>query len=263
MEYACDVAPSEQKIVNNSRSKLSSQQPATGIRSSFVLLQRPRTQETRSVNTEFSNRMFKQDYSECPTTEDKSLWRPYCDQALDSSYANREKNNKWRGHIAADLNPYICVYEDCDKPNGMYATTDEWKRHISNRHRVPRWYCVACWPESVDPTGFEFAIEEEWHDHSVTEHDEENDEVDLPDMAEASRRRAVPPVSCLLCFECTPLLQSETDGNIAKHLHSFALQTLPWETIGSDDDTKTYVDSELKKTVPLDGNDELGDEKVN
>lgn len=71
----------------------------------------------------------------------------------------------------------------------------------------------------------------------------------------------VPSVSCPLCVRGTPLLQPETDSHIAKHLHSFTLQTLSWGNIGPDDDAQIYVDSDIKKTAPLDGNDELADEK--
>lgn len=164
------------------------------------------------------------------------------------------------GHVSGDLSPYVCVYADCDKPDDMYITTDEWKKHLKDCHRVSRWICDTCWLESDNPTESEFDLEEEWLDHMVAAHNGEYDESDIPDLAEASRRTVIPPVSCPLCYGNTPLLHPETDKHIAEHLHSFALQALPWETIGPDDDTRASVGSNVGKTTPLDDSDELDKE---
>lgn len=77
------------------RSVLSSQ-PATGIAASFVMPQRPREQETRSVGTKVSQGVLKQDYPKCPVAEGKTFWCPCCAQLLDSSYSDPKKNRRWR-----------------------------------------------------------------------------------------------------------------------------------------------------------------------
>ncbi|KAL7912200.1 hypothetical protein GGI35DRAFT_492155 [Trichoderma velutinum] len=259
IEY--NVAPPEQRVID-SRSEVSSKQTATEI-GSFVLPPGPRTKGTRSISTKFSQGVLKQDYPKCPTTEDKKFWCPYCAQVLDSSYADQKKNKKWRGHVAEDLCPYVCVYTDCSKPDGMYVTTDEWKKHLKSYHKVSRWICDTCWFESNNPVEFEFELEEGWHDHMMTEHGGEYDDSDLPDLKEASRRTVLPPVACPLCFGNSPLLHPETDNHIAEHLHSFALQALPWESIGPDDDTRASVGSMVRKSISSNGSDELSDEEGN
>ncbi|RMJ12127.1 hypothetical protein CDV36_008220 [Fusarium kuroshium] len=130
-----------------------------------------------------------------------------------------------------DLSPYVCVYGDCDSPLSMYVTTAEWKKHIKDKHSRARWICDPCWLSSDRPEEFEFDTEEEWHTHTLAEHEDEIDESDLPDLAELSQRTRVPPVACPLCHEDGSLRNPETDDHLAEHLHHFALQALPWESI--------------------------------
>ncbi|UKZ53535.1 hypothetical protein TrVGV298_007327 [Trichoderma virens] len=104
-------------------------------------------------------------------------------QRIDKRFNERSHS----GHVAEDLSPYVCIYADCDKPDDMYISTDEWRKHLKDYHRVPRWICDTCWFESDNPIEFEFGLEEEWYDHMRTEHSGEYDDDDLPELVEASR----------------------------------------------------------------------------
>ncbi|KAK7946098.1 uncharacterized protein PG986_010419 [Apiospora aurea] len=241
-----------------------SSQPATGI-GSFVMPKRPPTQGTRSVSTKFSRGAMKQDYPKCPSSEGSTVWCPFCAQPLDASYSDRKKDKRWRGHVAEDLSPYVCIYEDCQTPDTMYLSTDQWRAHLESSHSAPRWICDTCWLESDDPAEFEFDTEGDWADHIVTEHDGEFEEGDLGDLIEASRRSILPPVSCPLCHGDSPPLHPGTDGHISEHLHSFALQALPWETTGLDDDTRASLGSAIRShsyPVSDDESDASGREKT-
>ncbi|KAK7916875.1 guanyl-nucleotide exchange factor [Apiospora marii] len=219
------------------RTMLSSQ-PATDI-GSIVMPRRPTTQGARTVSTKFSRGALKQDYPKCPCPEGKSFWCPFCAQPLDASYSNRKKDKRWRGHVAEDLSPYVCVYEDCDSPDAMYLSTDQWKAHLAKSHSASRWICDSCWLDSDNPSEFEFDAEKAWSDHLAAEHEGEYEEEDLEDFAEASCRSVIPPVSCPLCHGNAPSSKPDADEHIAEHLHSFALQALPWETVGTDEDEIT------------------------
>ncbi|KAJ4124471.1 hypothetical protein NW754_000166 [Fusarium falciforme] len=159
-----------------------------------------------------------------------------------------ELSNSFSGHVVEDLSPYVCVYEDCDSPDAMYVTTLEWKKHIRERHSRAQWICDPCWLNSESPEEFEFDTEEEWHTHTLTEHKDEVEEDDLPDLAELSQRTGVPPIACPLCYEDASLRNPETDKHLAEHLHSFALQALPWEVTGFDDETQVSMGSVLRKS---------------
>ncbi|KAK8103236.1 hypothetical protein PG984_016382 [Apiospora sp. TS-2023a] len=219
-------------------------QPATDI-GTLIMPRRPTTQGARTVSTKFSRGALKQDYPTCPGSEGKSFWCPFCVQPLDASYSDRKKDKRWRylivssGHVAEDLCPYVCVYEGCDTPDTMYLSTEQWKAHLAKYHSASRWICDTCWLESNDPSEFEFDAEQAWTDHLAAEHEGEYEEEDLEDLAEASRRSVIPPVSCPLCYENSPPLKPDADSHIAEHLHSFALQALPWETVGTEEDEIT------------------------
>ncbi|KAL7892659.1 hypothetical protein HDV64DRAFT_166552 [Trichoderma sp. TUCIM 5745] len=128
----------------------------------------------------------------------------------------------------------------------MYTTTDDWKNHLKTSHGVSNWICDICWFEGANVS--EFSLEEEWRDHMMTKHREDYDETDLSDLAQAQRRTVIPPVSCPLCYDGTPLLQLETDKHISEHLHSFALQALPWE-IGPEDVSRASIGSNIKNEL--------------
>ncbi|KAK8070435.1 hypothetical protein PG997_010638 [Apiospora hydei] len=223
-----DPAPHTQSAPSQSAKsferKAVSSQPATGI-GSLILPQGSPTQGTRSVSTKFSRGALKQDYPKCPSIEGSTFWCPFCAQPLDASYSDRKRNKRWRGHVAEDLSPYS---------------------HLESSHSASRWICDTCWLDSDEPGQFEFDTEKSCADHILREHDGEFEEDDLEDLTEASRRSILPPVSCPLCFDDSPALYPETDGHIAEHLHSFALQALPWEMVGPDDDTNASQGSAIR-----------------
>ncbi|KAI8715897.1 NB-ARC domain-containing protein [Fusarium sp. LHS14.1] len=224
-----------------------SSQSATKI-GSFVMPQRTQQQKARSVSTKLSQGVLKQDYPKCPGAEGESFWCPYCAQLLDSSYSDSKKNKRWRGHVVEDLSPYVCLYEDCDSPDAMYVTTLEWKKHIRERHSRAQWICDPCWLDSECPEEFEFESQVEWRRHTQTAHEDEVEEDDLPDLAELSQRTGVPPIACPLCYEDVSLRNPETDKHLTEHLHSFALQALPWEATGYDDETQVSMGSDIAKS---------------
>ncbi|KAK8000562.1 hypothetical protein PG990_013162 [Apiospora arundinis] len=235
---------SSEKAVSVEKTGLSSQ-PATGI-GTFIMPQPPTAQGARSVSTKFSQGALKQDYPKCPITEEGAFWCPYCAQPLDSSYSGRKRDKRWRGHVTEDLSPYVCIYADCDMPDVMYLSSDQWKTHLGDSHSVPRWICDSCWLCSESPENFGFDSRKDWVDHTLSVHDGEFESDDLDDLADSSRRSVIPPVPCPLCYDGTPPLHPETDGHLAEHLHAFALQALPWEATGPDDDTQASVGSGIR-----------------
>ena len=123
--------------------------------------------------------------------------------------------------------------------------------HLEKCHRAPLWICQPCWRGSEDRSQFEFAHEDEWQCHMQSKHRGQYKEDNLIAIAKASLRKAVPPIACPLCHDQTTLLQPERDKHIAEHLHSFAFEALPWESIGPDDDTKTSLGSDHNQPVAV------------
>ncbi|ETS77447.1 hypothetical protein PFICI_11321 [Pestalotiopsis fici W106-1] len=254
------------------RSAISSR-TATEI-GTFVMPEKPRSHQTKSSSSRVSRSVLKQDYPRCPVTG-KDFWCPFCAQPLDSSYSDPKKNMKWRydlklnpdisclttisGHVSEDLSPYTCIYPDCDQADAMYVTTDEWRKHLKSCHSMSRWICDICWLESSSPGDFEFDEEGKWREHSLSCHSGEISVQDLDDIAEESKRAVVPSIACPLCYDSTVLLQPDADKHIANHLHSFALQALPWTATVPDDETRASDGSNTGRPLYFEGKDDLAE----
>ncbi|KLU87651.1 hypothetical protein MAPG_06646 [Magnaporthiopsis poae ATCC 64411] len=185
-----------------------------------------------------------QDYPRCPKAladgpAKGMIQCPYCAEILPGEYVKKDK--RWRSHVANDLIPYMCVFEDCSTPDEMYASTFELTRHTIDAHGNPYWVCEHC------PVGAADGVMEspwEWDAHMKREHPGGFREAELPLLRDASRQTLIPPVACPLCHTCQGLPSETLDEHIAKHLHAFALLSLPWgstEGAESESDTNAAV----------------------
>lgn len=52
--------------------------------------------------------------------------------------------DKKSGHVAQDILPYMCVYEDCSTPEEMYLTSDDLLKHVQDQHSILQWVCSPC-----------------------------------------------------------------------------------------------------------------------
>jgi hypothetical protein len=112
-----------------------------------------------------------------------------------------------------DIQPYVCIFEWCSKPDELFASTDDWMQHMEEEDAASRWICSICMPSEI------FESAEDFENHSQ-----------LPILTEMSLR--VLPVdfeSCPLCrwSEKQSERMQNLQDHIAEHLHSFALRSLP------------------------------------
>lgn len=45
-----------------------------------------------------------------------------------------------RNHVLHDIDPYVCLFEDCATSNVLYKSSDDWWQHMQTRHRMS-WFC--------------------------------------------------------------------------------------------------------------------------
>ncbi|KAK1831859.1 hypothetical protein QBC39DRAFT_350328 [Podospora conica] len=244
--HSVDHLPEKKTQEQYVDSHVQSSRKATDLAPSFIppKISRRLDSEAKSVVTRGTQIALKQNYPKCPAGEGSSFWCPFCAQLLDATYSGK-KDGRWRGHVAEDLSPYICVYVDCPVAEALYTTSQDWKQHLKDFHSTTRWICDACWLGSASPAQFEFKDEQGWNEHVTTTHQGEFNPGDLQNLAEMSCRTVLPPVECPLCFAGASLQEPETDTHIAEHLHDFALQALPWEgSNASEDDTNKIASVE-------------------
>ncbi|EQB47944.1 hypothetical protein CGLO_12883 [Colletotrichum gloeosporioides Cg-14] len=168
---------------------------------------------------------------------------PCCSQTLPELYG---ANTLWnepppRKHLMADVCPYICILDDCPRPERLYVTRLEWARHIEKEHGQC-WQCPACSgpgrPVVIFPS-IEVFREHLRHDHGGDINDEQHSTI-VKDSARPAPRGIR---RCPLCdfpdgVECPEYFVADSAGlldHIAEHLHGFALRSLPWPRDGSEE----------------------------
>lgn len=132
-----------------------------------------------------------------------------------------------RKHLGEDIYPYTCILDDCPKPQQLYLTRKEWKRHMQEEHKTAKyWLCTAC----LEPTRFD--LESCFEGHLRTQHGEVVPEDQIPIFITMSAYTAPPSlVSCPLCPPSPSHEEPDADAlldHAAEHVHSFSLRSLPW-----------------------------------
>jgi hypothetical protein len=164
----------------------------------------------------------------------------------------------FRRHILKDIDPYICLFEACDKPTNCFKTVNDWLNHTQWQHIII-WSC-----QSVGHESEFFDSSADFERHMKQKHDGEFSEQQLPFLVDKSARPAPDTFAALararrsigasgditkLCPLCPfsadePDMQSQStpsslsDGNgdgvfkkilnhIVSHMESIALLSLP------------------------------------
>ncbi|KAG6356100.1 hypothetical protein INS49_015485 [Diaporthe citri] len=141
----------------------------------------------------------------------------YCCLILPSSEAADQ--DTWANHVKKDLDPYICVFDDCTQPYQIFSSSKEWLAHMRSEHRMS-WRCVV---RDHPPQIFE--TPEAFLNHMTDAHPGKFRKDQLPFIAESSARALSPTVpACPFCDEDS----GDLENHVGKHLCHFALQSLPW-----------------------------------
>ncbi|CAM1505022.1 Fc.00g106590.m01.CDS01 [Cosmosporella sp. VM-42] len=244
---------------------------ATELGSQFLLphLPRPESKKASSVVTKMTRTGAKQDYPGCPAKKG-SFKCPYCVQVLSEEYT---VNSRWRGHVAQDLNPYSCVYDDCPNTDELYQTKEEWMKHTTTVHSNQQWVCDECTFHDDDGDGEEAVFEDEkqWKEHMLYCHKDACSVSQMALLASLSKRQLSEPTGCPLCKRPNGFTRPDMDEHIAVHLHSWALRALPWDldgetremsgseaSVGSNDDVARISNmSDLPTSIDSESDEEL------
>ncbi|KAF3149919.1 hypothetical protein TWF569_004835 [Orbilia oligospora] len=163
---------------------------------------------------------------------------PCCLQSLPVAYTER---SQWKKHLAGDILPYTCIFQDCQQPLQLYLTRKDWEQHIKTEHGQI-WICAVC--EQLGVTT-EFSNEEELVEHLGTSHKDsvDSDEVQMFVTASSSSK----PVEAVDCPLCTGPDEGEDSlEHIAHCVHDFSLNSLP---LPSDSDAEgDYFDIDSRNS---------------
>lgn len=140
-------------------------------------------------------------------------------------------NEERRDHVKNDLEPYVCLAEDCDCPNELYRHSDEWLRHM--RKHSMRWRCA-----SKSHKNMFFNTRDDYISHMKEKHRRVVTDEQIAVLAERSLQLTGPVFkSCPLCGAEEQDSNGSLGDHIAGHLRSLALKSLPPIDYG-DEQTK-------------------------
>ncbi|KAI9686749.1 MAG: hypothetical protein M1822_002808 [Bathelium mastoideum] len=74
------------------------------------------------------------DYPRLPKTEPgvSKIQCPICYEVYEATKFSSQR--AWRRHVDEDLEPYVCVWKDCDNPISYFASYHMWKSHMRDAH---------------------------------------------------------------------------------------------------------------------------------
>lgn len=134
-----------------------------------------------------------------------------------------------------DIDPYLCLEEDCSKGSHLFNSRNEWIQHTLQEHRL-QWRCtLRVHPKNSGPT---FSDRESFEHHLDKDHPGVFTKNQLSALVEKSCHAVGPAFeNCPLCgFEGNENIDSHSDrvntsmeDHIAYHLIYVALQCIPWQ----------------------------------
>ena len=149
-----------------------------------------------------------------------------------------------RLHVLGDLDPYVCLFEDCNNAHELYSRSNSWMKHM--REHTLTWRCV-----SKSHAEFVASTRDEYLEHMKSAHPGKLTAAQLAVLADRSARMTVD------LFKVCPLCGIEEardcsmQDHVVGHLRALALQSLPsYEVYGEDEDMNSSDQGSLDNSRP-------------
>ncbi|KAL4975560.1 hypothetical protein BDW66DRAFT_137161 [Aspergillus desertorum] len=160
---------------------------------------------------------------------------PYCCCSLSSSMVTDKL--KWIDHVKYDLDPYVCLFDDCDSPTELYNHSEDWLNHM--RQHSLRWRCTA-----RSHGVLVFDNRGAYEEHMSSKHKSTKSQLKI--LAERSSRSTGPLFqSCPLCGESSG---TGLEEHVASHLRYLALKSLPFPDDDGYDNCSEELASEFQSS---------------
>lgn len=172
---------------------------------------------------------------------------PYCHVLCP---AKQGRGKVWRQHVLYDLQPYVCTYQGCPRPNELYRTRNQWVRHEDLAHRQC-WRCFEH-PDHV------YTSESGLRSHWATDHAGTMTEEQIEDMVDVFSSTLIDDREhCPICFLKQPFANGMAN-HLANHLERAALFALPRNHPDPDGSEDGSLDSHGKRAVDRSSRDTEG-----
>ncbi|KAI1427238.1 hypothetical protein F5Y12DRAFT_180747 [Xylaria sp. FL1777] len=191
-------------------------------------------------------KVLADDWNEClRSTPEISC--PYCFCALPVEDVVDEK--KWSLHVISDLDPYVCMFQECDSPENVYSHSNTWLKHMEEH--VRRWRCT-----SKSHSEFICSTRDEYLSHMKATHTGKFTDAQLEVLADRNGRIFGPMFkSCPLCG--IEEVEGSIEHHLVGHMRFLAIKSLPSyeeDTAGlyetdSQEDSATMSRSGTRSTI--------------
>jgi hypothetical protein len=152
-----------------------------------------------------------------------------------------------RRHVLNDLEPYVCVFEDCNDAHRLFRDRAAWLSHMQETH-TKQWTCTAAGHKLCV-----FETEQGFEDHMRVDHAAGFKESQLPWYKKRSQGPAASTFSaCPLCgyeptkekintltnakgsdkkqkYERSKIISEDIVKHLAGHLQEISMKALPWQ----------------------------------
>lgn len=154
-----------------------------------------------------------------------------------------------RKHVNGDLDPYICLMEECTTPLELYRGREHWQEHMQKHPSARRWWCG-------NKAHRQAKSENEFIEHMRTVHKKEGSDHELVGMAHPAKKVAAANFLFTSCPLCTKSLRGfAMMKHIIHHLRRLAFVSLPgYEDQGLD---ATYSEATERANSTSDEETEL------
>lgn len=128
-----------------------------------------------------------------------------------------------RKHVYNDLEPYLCLFSDCEKSEQTIQSRREWIDHEFHSHRiVPQWHCNIC--KKI------FQNKESFRGHVERIHENDFSEAQVNELVLSAKRvvpRDVGQEICPFCLTIPAQTRRGFASHVGKHQQEISLAALP------------------------------------
>lgn len=155
---------------------------------------------------------------------------PYCGMEI-TVRDDLKTEEDWCRHVFADLEPYLCTFEDCVRANKTFGMKHDWIRHELDSHRIRQvWHCHSCQEDYTDKENFE--------SHLAEQHKDLFGEMEgnlISTVSERSSEQTSTIENCVLC-KVEIRDRRALEDHVANHLEQYALTSINFLNTADDFD---------------------------
>jgi len=178
-----------------------------------------------------------------PLEKGRTFKCPYCSDVIDVG-KHIVTDDDWECHLYGDLEPYLCTFDNCLRPEKTYGARDEWYGHELDCHRIMKvWVCEQCARE-------EFDTAQAFEEHLQRRHGNICGPSQIAMIVSLCVKHSDAHLKVQTCPLCAESLQShEVKDHISNHLEQLAITSVDGDNSSEEDDSDEVISQKWDDNV--------------